>query len=80
MERTREQPFKLPGALPITFPPRAGLLLTCQRVKSSILDCQGETARTDSAQIQAGNSRRTFSAQPHNPAQVFLPIVATRCK
>jgi hypothetical protein len=47
------------------------------RDQSSIRDRQGETDRTDSAQISAGNSRRTFSAQPHNPAQVFLPIIAT---
>jgi len=46
----------------------------------SIRDRQAETARTASAQISAGNSRRTFLAQPHNPAQVFLPIVATKCK
>ena len=37
-------------------------------------------ARTVPAQIQAGKRCRTVSAQPHNPAQVFLPIVATRCK
>ena len=80
MERIRDQPFKMPGASPITFPSRAGLPLICQRVQSSILDSQGETVRTDSAHISAGNSRRTISAQPHNPAQVFLPTVATRCK
>ena len=32
------------------------------------------------AQIHAGNSHRTIAAQSHNPAQVFLPIVATSCK
>jgi hypothetical protein len=39
-----------------------------------------DSARTDSAQIQAGKRYRTISAQPHNPAQLFLPIVAQRCK
>jgi hypothetical protein len=41
---------------------------------------QGPNRRTESAQISDTGLYRTVSAQPHNPAQLFLPIVAPGCK
>jgi hypothetical protein len=38
-----------------------------------------QNPRTVSAQILAGDNYRTVSAQPHNPAHVFLLIIAHRC-
>jgi len=40
----------------------------------------GDTARTVTAQIQAAADYRTLSAQPHKPAQLFLPMPASRRK
>jgi hypothetical protein len=38
-----------------------------------------QNSRTVSAQISARNFYRTVSAQPHNPAHVFLLLIAHRC-
>jgi hypothetical protein len=43
------------------------------------IEADGRCARTVTAQIQVAANRRTLSAQPHKPAQVFLLIVAQRC-